>query len=285
MLEQKQVKGLSIVRACQYLHISRQAYYQGLEAARLRDNKARRVVEFVTQVRQAHPRLGTRKLHYLWHIQYQEAVGRDAMFSMLRQARLLVPKKRAYHKTTMSHHRFYRHPNLLKAGPEQVIAQGAEQIWVADITYLPLKSGFAYASFLTDVYSRKIVGYHVHESLHTEHVEKALRMALKQRKGANRLIHHSDRGIQYCAERYQRLSREHGITSSMTDGYDCYQNALAERINGILKTEYLLHRAKDIEEARKMVGQSVHLYNTARPHAALEYKTPDAVHRASLSLM
>lgn len=285
MLEQKQVKGLSIVRACQFLHISRQAYYQGLEAARHRKQKARKIVEFALQVRQAHPRLGTRKLHYLWHCKQQEPVGRDAMFGALRQARLLVPKKRAYHKTTMSHHRFYRHPNLLKAGPAQVIAQGAEQIWVADITYLPLKSGVAYASFLTDMYSRKIVGYHVHESLHTEHVEKALRMALKQRKGTKGLIHHSDRGIQYCAERYQRLSREHDITSSMTDGYDCYQNALAERINGILKTEYLLHRANDIDEARKMVRQSVHLYNTGRPHTALKYKTPDAVHRASLSLI
>ncbi|PYB07839.1 IS3 family transposase, partial [Serratia marcescens] len=151
--------------------------------------------------------------------------------SILRCARLLVMPKRAYHKTTQSHHRFYRHPNLLKAGDNQVIASRPEQVWVADITYLPL-------------------------------------------------VHHSDRGIQYCSQEYQALHQRYGITCSMTDGYDCYQNALAERVNGILKTEYLLGRPEDIVQAKKMVRESVNLYNAQRPHLSLKYKTPDEVHRA-----
>ncbi|WP_411974072.1 integrase core domain-containing protein, partial [Serratia nevei] len=130
-----------------------------------------------------------------------------------------------------SHHRFYRHPNLLKAGDNQVIASRPEQVWVADITYLPL-------------------------------------------------VHHSDRGIQYCSQEYQALHQRYGITCSMTDGYDCYPNALAERVNGILKTEYLLGRPEDIVQAKKMVRESVNLYNAQRPHLSLKYKTPDEVHRA-----
>ncbi|HFZ1855087.1 TPA: IS3 family transposase, partial [Serratia marcescens] len=155
-----------------------------------------------------------------------------------------------------------------------------EQVWVADITYLPLRTGTAYVSLVTDAWSRKIVGYHVHDSLHTRHVACAFKMALAGRRTALPLVHHSDRGIQYCSQEYQALHQRYGITCSMTDGYDCYQNALAERINGILKTEYLLGRPEDIAQARKMVRESVNLYNTRRPHLSLKYKTPDEVHRA-----
>lgn len=123
-------------------------------------------------------------------------VGRDRLFAVLREARALVPRKRAYHKTTHSHHRFRRHPNLLKAGPEQVVASGPEQIWVADITYLPTQKSVAYVSLITDAYSRKIVGHHVHESLHTESVIKALHKAVGERQTTQALIHHSDRGAQ-----------------------------------------------------------------------------------------
>jgi|TARA_B100001105_G_scaffold3285_1_gene2399 putative transposase len=155
-----------------------------------------------------------------------------------------------------------------------------EQVWVADITYLPTHQGLAYLSLITDAFSRKIVGYHVHDTLHTDSVIQAMRKALKGRKLSGELVHHSDRGIQYCSMAYQQLHAKHGIRCSMTDGYDCYQNALAERVNGILKTELLLARPKDLAEAQKMVDQSVQTYNTRRPHLALKYKTPDAVHRA-----
>lgn len=186
----------------------------------------------------------------------------------------------AYHKTTDSHHRFRRHPNLLKEGPSQVVATAPEQVWVADITYLPTQAGVAYLSLVTDAYSRKIVGHHVHESLHTESVIQAFSKALKQRTTDQHLVHHSDRGVQYCSELYQRLHAKHSVRCSMTDGYDCYQNALAERVNGILKNEFLLHRPKDAVEAKQMVDESVQIYNSERPHLALKYKTPDAVHRA-----
>lgn len=262
--------------------ISRQAYYKRKRAYEARVQHDQSVLDFVLEKRRRQPRLGARKLHHLLQSEACVAlqVGRDRLFSILREARELVPRKRAYHKTTHSHHRFRRHPNLLKEGPGQIIATGPEQVWVADITYLPTQESVAYLSLITDAFSRKIVGHHVHESLHTESVIKALKNAVSERKTDQRLIHHSDRGAQYCSDLYQRLHIKHGITCSMTDGYDCYQNAMAERVNGILKMELLLHRPKDLVQARKMVDESVGIYNQERPHLALKYKTPDAVHRA-----
>jgi len=262
--------------------LSRQAWYQSLQRERDREKQAQRVVEQVTAIRLHQPRLGTRKLHYLLQQQPEPTlhVGRDRLFQILRCSRLLVVPKRAYHKTTQSHHRFYRHPNLLKAGENQVVASRPEQVWVADITYLPLRTGTAYVSLVTDVWSRKIVGYHVHESLHTQHVANAFKMALTSRRSTCPLVHHSDRGIQYCSKEYQKLHQRYGVICSMTDGYDCYQNALAERVNGILKMEYLLVKPEDIVQARKMVRESVEIYNTRRPHLSLKYKTPDEIHRA-----
>ena len=266
--------------------MSRQAYYQGLD----RQDEVRkcneRVVELVRSKRVRQPRLGTRKLHHLLSNSFAQEglkVGRDALFGILRQSHMLVTPKRAYHKTTDSHHRFRRHPNLLKAGGEQVQPHAAEQVWVADITYLPTHSGFVYLSLVTDAYSRKIVGHHVHDSLHTEKVSRALKVALKHRQSHQRLIHHSDRGIQYCSDAYQKIHSAHELTCSMTDGYDCYQNALAERINGILKGELLLQRPADLAQARRMVDESVAIYNLERPHFSLQLKTPDEVHRASLA--
>jgi putative transposase len=262
--------------------ISRQAYYKRNRVYDARVIQDQNVLDFVLEKRRRQPRLGTRKLHHLLHVEAQAGlqVGRDRLLNILREARELVPRKRAYHKTTHSHHRFRRHPNLLKEGPKQIIATGPEQVWVADITYLPTQENVVYLSLVTDVYSRKIVGHHVHESLHTESVIKALEKAIGERKTQQPLVHHSDRGAQYCSELYQQLHIKHGITCSMTDGYDCYQNALAERVNGILKMEFLLHRPKDLAEARKMVGESVLIYNQERPHLSLGYKTPDAMHRA-----
>lgn len=266
--------------------MSRQAYYQGLNRQEQVRQCNERVIELVRSKRLRQPRLGTRKLHHLLSNSFEDEglkVGRDALFGILRQSHMLVEPKRAYHKTTDSHHRFRRHPNLLKAGLDQVQPIASEQVWVADITYLPTAEQFVYLSLITDAYSRKIVGYHVHDSLRTEQVSQALKMALRQRKTGQRLIHHSDRGIQYCSDDYQAIHRKHGLTCSMTDGYDCYQNALAERINGILKSEFLLQRPADLAQARRMVDESVVIYNCERPHYSLQLKTPDEVHRASLA--
>lgn len=266
--------------------LSRQAFYQGQRRHIQRECRAEVVVQWVRERRLRQPRLGTRKLHHLLgHCLRQAgiAMGRDALFDVLRNARMLVSQRRAYHKTTDSHHRFRRHANLLKAGEQQVCATASEQVWVADITYLPTNDKFVYLSLVTDAYSRKIVGWHVHDSLQTEPVAQALKMALRTRQSDQCLVHHSDRGIQYCSSYYQAIHQRHGLMCSMTDGYDCYQNALAERVNGILKGELLLQRPVDLEQARRMVRESVQIYNAERPHLSLKMQTPDAVHRASLA--
>ena len=266
--------------------LSRQAFYQGQRRHIQRECRAEVVVQWVRERRLRQPRLGTRKLHHLLGQSLGQSgtvMGRDALFDVLRNAGMLVPQKRAYHKTTDSHHRFRRHPNLLKAGTQQVCATASEQVWVADITYLPTNDKFVYLSLVTDAYSRKIVGWHVHDSLQTEPVAQALKMALGTRQSDQRLVHHSDRDIQYCSSYYQGIHQRHGLMCSMTDGYDCYQNALAERVNGILKGELLLQRPADLEQARRMVRESVQIYNAERPHLSLKMQTPDAVHRASLA--
>jgi transposase InsO family protein len=210
-------------RACRYIQLSRQAYYKRRQSESQRAERNGKVIAWVRDVRLRQPRLGTRKLLHVLQSRMAEAgikLGRDGLFDLLRTARLLVVPPRAYHKTTHSHHRFYRHPNLLKVGPHQVVPTGPEQVWVADITYLPTAQRFAYLSLVTDAYSRKIVGYHVHDSLQTEEVSGALKMALRTRRSRQPLIHHSDRGIQYCSAYYQQIHARHGLTCSMTDGYD-----------------------------------------------------------------
>lgn len=262
--------------------MSRQAYYQAERVAEQRHRQEQVVLDLVRDTRLEQPRIGTRKLHYLLGEALGERsirLGRDALFALLRRHRMLVAPKRAYHKTTMSHHRFRKHPNLLKPGPDQVIPQAPEQVWVSDITYLPTREETTYLSLVTDAYSRKIVGYHLDTHMQTVAVGKALKMALRQRRGKQLLVHHSDRGIQYCSAEYQALHEKHNITCSMTDGYDCYQNALAERVNGILKEEFLIRQPRNLEEARQMVKASIRIYNEKRPHLSLKYKTPDAVHR------
>jgi transposase InsO family protein len=222
------------------------------------------------------PRIGTRKLKHLLSLEHI-VIGRDRLFALLTSHRLLVSPKRAYHKTTNSHHRFTCHPNVVK---DSLPPQKPEELWVADITYLPTVSGNTYLSLVTDAYSRKIVGYHVDDNMTAKSVKQAFSNALRERKTTKGLVHHSDRGVQYCSNEYQQLHRKYDVKCSMTDGYDCYQNALAERINGILKTEYLLVKPKELCEAKKMVAEAVMLYNQRRPHTALKYKTPDEVHQA-----
>lgn len=272
--------------ACQFMGVSRQAYYQGRRRSAERGQRAEAVVQLVKEQRMRQPRLGTRKLHHLLSepLQCQGiALGRDAMFDVLRNARMLVPIRRAYHKTTNSHHHLRRHPNLVKEGPSQINVQRSEQLWVADITYLPTAGKAVYLSLVTDAHSRKIVGWHVHPTLQTEEVAQAMKMALRTRQTRSPLVHHSDRGLQYCSNYYQALHRRHDVICSMTDGYDCYQNALAERVNGILKNEFLLSRPADLQQARRMVAESVQIYNHERPHLSLKMQTPDAVHRASIA--
>ena len=267
--------------------MSRQAYYKGLACERRKLEQHATVIALVSKTRQRQPRVGTRKLHDMLQQPLQEAgvkIGRDGLFAVLREAHMLVAPRRAYHRTTQSNHHFRRHPNLLKPGQDgQVVPSGCEQVWVADITYLPTRDQVAYLSLVTDAYSRKIVGWHVHASLQADEVSKAMEMALRQRRAHQRLVHHSDRGVQYCSSHYQAIHARHQVTCSMTDGYDCYQNALAERVNGILKNEFLLRRPANLRQATTMVRESIAIYNRERLHNSLKNKTPDAVHRASLA--
>jgi transposase InsO family protein len=230
------------------------------------------------------PRLGTRKLYHLLKKDFNRKaikLGRDGLFSFLRSEHLLIKCKKSYRKTTFSKHWLYKYPNLIK----EVFVDGIEKVWVADITYLETEEKTAYLSLITDAYSRKIVGHHLHDILHTEGISKALKKALKRRITDNQIIHHSDRGLQYCSEEYQQIQRANKVVCSMTDGYDCYQNALAERMNGIIKEEFITIKPKTVEMARKIVEESVRIYNTRRPHLSLKYKTPNQMHKKSSNLV
>lgn len=223
------------------------------------------------------PRLGTRKLYYLLKkdIESQNIkLGRDALFDYLRSENMLVKPRRSYTKTTHSKHWLRKHPNLFSG----LAVKYPEQVFVSDITYVKTRERTCYLSLVTDAFSKKIMGYHVSDDMSAENVAKALKMAVSRRRSAHQLIHHSDRGLQYCSAVYQNMLRENNILPSMTDGYDCYQNALAERINGILKQEFLIYKCNTQSELEKLVQQSVDIYNGKRPHLSLMMKTPNFVH-------
>ncbi len=157
--------------------------------------------------------------------------------------------------------------------------QRVEEVFVSDITYVKSQEGDHYLSLVTDAYSRRIMGYHVSNDMNTTSVVQALKMAIEQRKTNKSLIHHSDRGLQYCSKLYQEVLKQNNIKPSMTDGYDCYQNALAERINGILKNEFLLEHCSTFADLQKATSESIEIYNSRRPHLSLKMKTPNCKHK------
>ena len=229
------------------------------------------------QIRKRLPRLGTRKLYYLLREEFQALgikLGRDGLFDSLRQHQLLVHPKKNYTKTTDSRHWMRKHPNLF-AGCE---LHRPEQVFVSDITYVETDEGVHYLSLVTDAFSRKIVGHNLSHEMKASDTVAALNQAVRHRMTDQPLIHHSDRGIQYCSSLYQGVLRKNQIRPSMTDGYDCYQNALAERINGILKQEFLINRCRTFAELGVLIKESVDAYNTYRPHLSLGMKTPQEIH-------
>ena len=232
----------------------------------------------VREVRLQMPRIGTRKLFYLLLNKLKPLkVGRDRLFSILKANNLLIKPKRSYHITTDSNHRFKKHKNLI----ENVTPSRPEQIWVSDITYIGNRKNPMYLSLVTDAYSKKIVGYTVSNTLETKASLEALKMAIKTRTyKAQSLIHHSDRGLQYCSGDYQRVLNKNSITCSMTESYDPYANAVAERINGILKQEFIGYdRNIDIGMMSELVKNSIKIYNNVRPHYSCYYKTPNIMHQ------
>jgi putative transposase len=226
------------------------------------------------------PKTGTRKLFQ--HIQNELIInnikmGRDALFDLLRAYGLLVKKTKRFHITTDSKHFFYKSPNRLKG----LTLTHAEQVFVSDITYIRIDGGHSYLALVTDAYSKKIMGWKLDNNMKVSLVKEALEMAHKNaiHKHAN-IIHHSDRGIQYCCPDFSEFAQNKGFTLSTTQQYDPYENAVAERINGILKYEFgLKNTIKNIEIARKIIAEAVKIYNNERLHWSLNLKTPQNVHQ------
>lgn len=258
--------------------INRQVYYRAVKRIKYKQQIATQVVRLVEQVRMRMPRVGTRKLY---HLLYDDlkclGVGRDRLFAIVRANYLQIVPKRQYHITTDSHHRFKKHKNLI----DGLTPSRPEQVWVSDITYIGNREHPMYLSLVTDAYSKKIVGYDVSNSLHATGAISALKHALKSRMYPEKhLIHHSDRGLQYCCDDYQQLLQDHLISCSMTESYDPYQNAIAERVNGILKHEFILGiTTSDMELMKKLIKESVNIYNHERPHLSCLMKTPVQMHR------
>ncbi len=236
-----------------------------------------KIKPLVQAIRMEMPRIGTRKLYYLLKEELEGLnikLGRDALFNYLRSENMLVKPKKNYIKTTNSKHWLRKHPNLMK----EVKAKRPEEFFVSDITYIKTREQTHYLSLVTDAYSRKIMGYKLSNNMSTENVVKALKMAIKRRRTNSPLIHHSDRGLQYAASIYQKELSSNQIIPSMTDGYDCYQNALAERVNGILKQEFLIEKCNTGKELETLIKESIHTYNNKRPHLSLNMKTPNFIH-------
>ena len=224
------------------------------------------------------PRLGARKLYHLLQPQLQAlGVGRDKLFHILKANHMLIKPKKSYHITTNSHHRFRKHKNLISDAP----ITRPEQIWVADITYVGTRENPMYLALVTDAYSKKIMGYNVSDSLSADGALSALKQALKNRRYPHEpLMHHSDRGFQYCSTIYQEQLLKAGITCSMTESYDPYANAIAERINGILKQEFIeVVKADKLEIMKLLVKDSVDIYNDQRPHLSCQMNTPEVMHK------
>lgn len=239
------------------------------------------VLKMIQERREILPREGGRKLYYYllpYLAEHQIKMGRDKLFDFLRDQQMLIEPRRKYKVTTNSKHRFYTYSNLIK----EEKPMGPNQVWVSDITYLRTRKGFCYLALITDAFSRKIVGYDVSNSLELVGCVRALKRSLKQLDDDHNLIHHSDRGIQYCSNVYTNLLLKNNITISMAAKGNCYENALAERVNGILKDEfYLDFYFNDLNQAKKACAQAINLYNERRFHLALHMKTPNEVHKAA----
>lgn len=273
---------MTVSSVCRRVQMSRQNYYARRRARQRRGVEGDLVAELVRKERQLQPRLGTRKLRVLLEGELAQAgvkLGRDRMFEELRARDLLVKRRRGdYPRTTYSQHGLPVFANLVGA----LEVSGPNEVWVVDLTYLRTREGFIYLSLLTDKGSRKIVGYHCGESLETVGCLAALEMALADLPAGRRPIHHSDRGAQYCSHAYVSRLQERGLAVSMTEKHHAAENAVAERVNGILKSEYALGlEFATKEQARRGAAEAVHCYNTRRPHTSLGYRIPAVVHQLS----
>ncbi len=264
--------------------MSRQNYYARRRQRQGRQVEGDLVAGLVQRERRLQPRLGTRKLYHRLKGELAAAgvqLGRDRMFEELRKRDLLLAPVRApYPHTTHSGHNLPVFRNQVKG----LELERPNQVWVSDLTYLRTLEGYLYLALITDKFSRKIVGWHVGDNLEAVGCVRALERALFELPAEARPIHHSDQGTQYCCHEYVGRLMERGLGISMTESNHCAENALAERMNGILKQEYGLGaELRSKAEARRAVEQAVQLYNTRRPHSALGYLVPAEVHQSGLN--
>ncbi len=232
----------------------------------------------VDEIRYEQPRIGGKKLHHMLKEELESQdikIGRDQFFNLLRANNKLVKPRRSGIRTTYSYRWYNRYDNLL----QDYKPNEANQVWVSDITYVRVMKGFAYLSLITDAHSRRIVGYHLSTSLGTDGCVKALRMALKGCSDPTGIIHHSDRGVQYCSKQYTTILEENKMLISMTQPDSPLDNPIAERINGIIKQEFIdNYYLTGIRDTRKVLKRSVEIYNSKRPHLSLAMATPNQVH-------
>ncbi len=236
------------------------------------------LVQEVSRIRKTQKRIGTRKLLIMMNVFMQQhaiSLGRDAFFEMLRNQGLLIRKrKRSKPQTTFSNHWLRKYQNLIIG----FVPTAPNQLWVSDITYIHLNDGFAYLSLITDAYSHKIVGFYLCENLSANGCVSALKMALKNNPSRDKLIHHSDRGLQYCSHDYVKLLQDNGIEISMTQNGDPLENAMAERVNGILKDELLEVCYPAFGDAQEAIAIAISTYNHQRPHSSVDMLTPIVAH-------
>ena len=256
---------------------SSQAYHKHNKKALINQVNEKFILEQIDAIRKHQPRCGGRKLFIMLQPFFKEhniSMGRDKFFDVLKRNKLLVRRtKRSVHTTDSKHH-FYRYPNLVKG----FTPLKAHELWVADITYIPLKERFAYLFLITDAYSRKIVGFHVSDDMKVNSAVVALKKALAQKPPETIVIHHSDRGIQYCSTAYVNLLQQQHAMISMTNNGDPLENAIAERINGILKTELISSYYNDIDAASVHISRCITIYNYRRRHSSLNWQIPADVH-------
>jgi len=235
------------------------------------------IINIVRKRRKSLPREGVRKLTKSLDVDLTKAnikVGRDTLFNILRKHQMLTLRKKTSARTTNSYHRFYKYNNLIK----DMKVTRPNQVWVSDITYIRTIKGFCYLALITDMHSRKIVGYDLSDSLELKGCVRALKKAIYQ-ANIKHLIHHSDRGIQYCSNQYTQILKRKNIRISMTEENHCYENAIAERVNGILKDEFYLDQTFDnVTHAKRAAKNAINLYNEIRLHLSLDFKTPNMVY-------
>lgn len=275
--------GIGLGRLCWLFGVTRQAYYQSLYREEEMGMEQELVVKEVLEIRKRHPRLGARKLYVMletFMLGHGIKMGRDGLFDLLSAHRLLVRRRTRKVSTTQSHHWLRKYPNLIRG----LVPTAPNELFVSDITYWKIGTGHVYISLVTDAYSHKVVGHKLSETLEAAASVAALEMALGGVKKGAGLIHHSDWGVQYCSFGYVGLLQGHGAQISMTENGDPLENAVAERINGILKGEYLeCYTVDGFGQAEKLLDAVIKLYNGERPHMSIGNLTPEKVHALEIT--